>query len=111
MKIIEQLKHRRLALGLKQTDMQMRIGMNQQQYQTIERRGNPRLNTLELIAEGLEAELMLIPKNQVRAVRQFLQNQGREPVQESAQNETSKKPTTAAAPEVAVDPWSGMLDE
>ena len=61
MNLQAQIKQRRLALGLQQTDMKLRIGMNQQQYQRIEAGGNPRLETLELIAEGLEADILLIP--------------------------------------------------
>ena len=57
MKLIPQIKARRLQLGLQQKDMKLRIGMNQQQYQRIEAGGNPRLETLELVAKGLESEL------------------------------------------------------
>ena len=99
MKFTDQIKQRRLALGLKQKDMKMRIGMDQQQYQSIEADGNPRLNTLALIAEGLEAELMLVPKNKARAVQQLLKGE----VQEERHG---------ADPEaVEDDPWSGLLDE
>jgi len=62
MKSIPQLKVRCLHLGLEQKDMKLRMGMNQQQYQKIEAGGNPRLNALALVVEGLEAELMLVPK-------------------------------------------------
>ncbi|NOX92465.1 MAG: helix-turn-helix transcriptional regulator [Gammaproteobacteria bacterium] len=67
MKLIPQLKARRLRPGLQQKDLKLRIGMNQQQYQRVEAGGNPRLETLELVAEGLEADLMLIPKDKIRA--------------------------------------------
>lgn len=56
--LLEQLKGRRLALGLKQKDRMLRIGVSRQQYQHLESKGNPRLNTLELIAEGLKSELL-----------------------------------------------------
>lgn len=59
--LIQQLKKRRLDLGLKQTDMIMRVGISRQQYQLLESKGNPWLDTLELIAKGLNSELMLIP--------------------------------------------------
>lgn len=99
MTFTDQIKKRRLALGLKQSDMKMRIGMNQQQYQNIEAGGNPRLNTLELIAEGLEADLVLVPKNKSRAVRQLLQEA------------VTGKEKIGGPDEVEDDPWQGMLDE
>ena len=58
----EQLKHRRKALGLRQQDMEMRIGMPRQQYQRLESGGNSRLETLELVAKGLKMRVMLIPE-------------------------------------------------
>lgn len=60
--LLQQIKKRRLALGLKQNDMMLRVGISRQQYQRLESKGNPRLDTLELIAKGLNSELMLIPK-------------------------------------------------
>ncbi|RLA19233.1 MAG: hypothetical protein DRQ62_12195 [Gammaproteobacteria bacterium] len=48
----------RLTLGLKQKAMLLRLGVSRQQYQNLESKGNPRLNTLELIAEGLKRELI-----------------------------------------------------
>jgi transcriptional regulator with XRE-family HTH domain len=98
MTFTEQIKKRRLALGLKQSDMKMRVGMNQQQYQKLEAGGNPRLGTLELIAQGLEAELVLVPRDKVRAVRQLLQG-----------SDAGEK-TSAGSGEIADDPWEGMLD-
>jgi transcriptional regulator with XRE-family HTH domain len=52
--------------------MKTRIGMGQQQYQRIEAGGNANLDTLKLIADGLNAELMLIPRQQVQAVLDLL---------------------------------------
>ena len=66
--LLEQLKERRLALGLKKTDMLLRVGVSRQQYQRLESKGNPRLDTLELIAKGFNSELMLIPKEKRNAV-------------------------------------------
>jgi len=54
--LLQQLKKRRLDLDLKQNDMMLRIGVSRQQYQRLESRGNPRLDTLELIAKGLNSE-------------------------------------------------------
>jgi len=67
--LLQQLKERRLALGLKQKDMMLRIGVSRQQYQQLESKGNPRLNTLELIAKGLNSELMLIPTKKCTSKR------------------------------------------
>jgi DNA-binding phage protein len=39
--------------------------MERQQYQRLESKGNPSLDTLELIAKGLKMELMIIPKDKV----------------------------------------------
>ena len=71
-KIHEQLKQRRKELGLKQEDMMLRVGMSRQQYQRLESRGNPRLDTLELVAKGLKMEVMLIPQENLRDVQEFL---------------------------------------
>lgn len=98
MKLTPQIKARRLQLGLQQKDMKLRIGMNQQQYQRIEAGGNPRLETLELIAEGLDAELMLIPKDKIRAVKAMLAAEG------SKRNAVSRKDETNE------DPWSDLLE-
>ncbi len=95
----DQLKQRRKALGLQQSDMQLRIGMNQQQYQRIEANGNPRLDSLALIAQGLDAELVLIPRQQLEQVLALLESPG---------------PAAASAPQVPtpaadMDPWAGIL--
>lgn len=98
MKLTPQLKARRLQLGLQQKEMKLRAGMNQQQYQRIEAGGNPRLETLELIAEGLEADLMLIPKDRVLAVKALLSEGGTGPASPSNKPETSE------------NPWSDLLE-
>ena len=72
--ILKQLKKRRLELGFKQNDMMLRIGLSRQQYQQVESKGNPRLNTLELIVKGLNCELMLIPKEKVSVVKAVLED-------------------------------------
>ncbi len=71
-KIHDQLKKRRKELHLKQEDMQLRVGMVRQQYQRLESKGNPRLDTLELVAKGLKLELMLIPQEKLHLVRNLL---------------------------------------
>lgn len=71
--LLQQLKKRRVMLGLKQNDMMMRIGVSRQQYNRLESTGNPQLDTLELIARGLNCELLLIPKEKLRAVMDVLE--------------------------------------
>lgn len=73
--LLEQLKNRRLALGLKQSDMMLRVGVSRQQYQRLESKGNPRLDTLDLIAKGLSGQLMLIPKEKLAAVQAVLERE------------------------------------
>lgn len=70
--LLKQLKKRRLELNLTQNDMPLRIGVSRQQYQKLESKGNPRLDTLELVAKGLNSELMLIPAEKMAAVRGIL---------------------------------------
>ena len=59
--LLQQIKKRRTQLGLKQVDMQSRTGISRQQYQKLESQGNPRLETLEIIAAGLNASTPLNP--------------------------------------------------
>lgn len=94
--ILEQLKQRRIALGLKQQDMQMLVGVSRQQYQRLESKGNPRLDTLELIALGLNSELMLIPREKLRDVQALL---------------TGERLTEREHSELVDNPWKGLLDE
>lgn len=94
MKILQQIKQRRLALGLKQSDMYIRTGISRQQYQKLEKQGNPSLSTLNLVAAGLNSELLLVPREKLAQVKSIL----------ASSNETS----TQALNE---DPWQGMLDD
>ena len=106
--LLRQLKKRRVELGLKQVDMMMRIGISRQQYQHLETKGNPRLETLELIAKGLNSELMLIPREKVNDVIALLENVEKElkPGQKpSSQTMASKKKS------LSDDPWQGLLEE
>ena len=103
-KIHDQLKERRKELGLKQEDMELRVGMARQQYQRLESKGNPRLDNLELVAKGLKLELMLIPQEKVREVRNLLE--GVDSV--SPDNAASKSSTPKTASD---DPWEGLLEE
>ena len=90
--LLKQIKKRRLAFGLKQKDMLLRIGISRQQYQHLESKGNPRLETLELIAQGLNAKLMLIPKEKFLEVSALLENKS------SKQN-------------LSDDPWQDLLED
>ncbi|WP_241973836.1 helix-turn-helix domain-containing protein [Aliidiomarina iranensis] len=76
--------------------MMLRVGVSRQQYQRLESKGNPRLDTLELIAKGLNSELMLIPKEKLGAVMALLE-------QESSEVTTGKK--------FSDDPWQGLLED
>lgn len=97
--LLMQVKKRRLELGLKQHDMYMRAGLSRQQYQHIESKGNPRLNTLVLVALGLNSELMLIPKEKREAVIQLLFEPQDDPSQPALDNEN-----------LVENPWQGLLD-
>lgn len=106
--LLQQLKKRRLMLGFKQCDMMMRIGVSRQQYQRLEAKGNPRLNTLELIAEGLNSELMLIPKEKMRAVIAVLESVEPELALAQKQDEQEKDGKRKSLSE---DPWQGILED
>ena len=103
--LLEQLKKRRLALGLKQKDMMLRIGVSRQQYQRLESRGNPRLNTLELIAKGLKSELMLIPTEKLNAVKAILEND--EFSSTTLKNKDDKQSEEST---LVSDPWKNLLE-
>lgn len=96
--LLDQIKQRRLNLGLKQHDMMMRVGMSRQQYQRLESKGNPRLDTLELIAMGLKSELMLVPQEKLEAVRAVLENTD---IDRSSETERP----------LSDDPWRGLLED
>jgi transcriptional regulator with XRE-family HTH domain len=84
-------------MGLKQNDMMLRIGVSRQQYQRLESKGNPRLDTLELVAKGLNSEIMLIPNEKLGAVLDVL---------ESSESREAVKPERT----LSDDPWKGLLD-
>ncbi|VAW60607.1 transcriptional regulator, XRE family [hydrothermal vent metagenome] len=103
--LLDQLKKRRLALDLKQKDMMLRIGVSRQQYQHLESRGNPRLNTLELIAKGLKSELMLIPQEKLSIVKAILDND-----EFSPPTLKNKDPKQSEENTLANDPWKNLLE-
>jgi transcriptional regulator with XRE-family HTH domain len=103
---LKTLKKRRIALGLKQNDMLLRVGISRQQYQRLESKGNPRLDTLELIAEGLKSELMLIPQEKLLAVKALLENDS--PALATTVRETQHQPEENT---LANDPWKDLLSD
>ncbi|WP_447046002.1 helix-turn-helix transcriptional regulator [Vreelandella sp. H-I2] len=102
MPLLNQIKKRRIALGFKQNDMQMRVGMSRQQYQRLEASGNPRLNTLELVAKGLNSEIMLIPQEKRDAVLALLTGH-------TADTPAPSKGDTSDS--LIDDPWKGLLGD
>ena len=102
--LLNDLKQRRIALGLKQHDMLLKVGISRQQYQRLESKGNPRLDTLDLIAKGLKSELMLIPQEKLSEVKAIL-----------ARSDDIGDTTDATGAEnqsaLANNPWQGLLDE
>lgn len=102
--LLTQIKNRRMALALKQHDMRLRVGMSRQQYQRLESKGNPRLDTLELIAKGLKSELLLIPQEKLNAVLTVLA----EDTKASTEPSKSAKETNKSLNE---DPWQGLLGD
>lgn len=101
--LLQQIKARRQALGLKQNDMLLRIGVSRQQYQRLEAKGNPRLDTLELIATGLNSELMLIPSEKLSAVMAVLTATDKAGLSDKVAGQEQKS--------IADDPWQGLLGE
>ena len=130
--LLQQIKQRRLALSLKQNDMMLRVGVSRQQYQRLESKGNPRLETLALIAKGLNSELMLIPKEKLGAVMALLEQEPSADTESTADtqplatNEQPLKPSkehvshAAKSPRPAKkevkkslsdDPWQDLLGD
>ena len=98
--LLKQIKARRLSLKLKQSDMLLRAGLSRQQYQQIESKGNPRLNTLALVADGLDSELVLIPKEKLEAVQAIIDGTAYEYPTTDTDNDT-----------IEDDPWKGLLED
>ena len=71
--IWENLRQRRKSLGFVQKDMRMKIGMDQRQYQRLESGADTKVSTLLRILEGLDAEIVLVPKERLSAVDQLLE--------------------------------------
>lgn len=106
--VLTQIKRRRLQLGLKGTDMPLRVGLNRQQYGKIEKDGNPSLATLDKIAEGLDATLMLIPKELARQVEHLLQAG---PAKAQLSYAMDRSPSGTGVKESIEDPWQDLGDD
>ncbi len=102
--LLDQLKKRRIKLGLKQHDMLLCVGISRQQYQRLESKGNPRLDTLELIAKGLNSEILLIPQEKLRAVKAVLEER-------TAVGAMVKGSGTVQKKRLSDDPWKDMLGD
>ena len=111
--LLLQIKKRRLALGLKQSDLMLRVGISRQQYQRLESKGNPRLDTLELLAKGLNTELMLIPKDKLSAVMVVLAELEQESKQSTEPNgqQSSNSTKENAEKSLSDDPWQDLLGD
>ncbi len=59
--IAKTISDRRHELGLDQSDMRMKIGMSQQQYQRIEAGNDLRVSSLLRVLDGLGLQLLLVP--------------------------------------------------
>lgn len=106
--VLSQIKRRRLQLGLKGTDMPLRVGLNRQQYGKIEKDGNPSLATLDKIAEGLDATLMLIPKELARQVEQLLEAGPARIERHYATERSAPFASGAGVKETIEDPWQDL---
>lgn len=112
--LLQQLKKRRLDLGLKQNDMMLRVGVSRQQYQRLESKGNPRLDTLELIAKGLNSELMLIPKERLGAVLAVLDGKAVDEWEADSEGPGSGQRSTSKSvskKSLSDDPWQDLLGD
>ncbi len=102
--LLDQIKNRRIKLGLKQKDMLLRVGISRQQYQRIESKGNPRLNTLELIAKGLNSEILLVPQEKLQSVKAVVEGQ-------TVDTLPSTTPRYQENERISDDPWKDMLGD
>ncbi len=91
-------------MGLKQHDMMLRVGIARQQYQRLESKGNPRLDTLELIAQGLKSEILLIPKEKLSVILAILEG-------EKPDIQSLKKTSSEDEKRLSDDPWQDLLGD
>jgi transcriptional regulator with XRE-family HTH domain len=81
--------------------MRLRVGISRQQYQRLETKGNPRLDTLILLADGLGAQLIAVPNEKLRSVLAALAD-------DSALLTDSGQSHTANKRHLDEDPWQGL---
>ena len=92
--------------------MMLRVGMSRQQYQRLESKGNPRLDTLELVAKGLKSELLLIPQEKLNAVLAVLTDEALSSTESSTETSTKQSQINKEKSNpLADDPWQGLLGE
>lgn len=103
--LLDQIRKRRLALGVKIQEMPLRAGLTRQQYGKIEAGGNPRLNTLDQIAEGLDSALLLVPKSQLAAVQRILNGEA-QPDVDQRYPESARQ--ALAVTEEVENPWGDL---
>jgi transcriptional regulator with XRE-family HTH domain len=84
--------------------MMLRIGISRQQYQRLESKGNPGLNTLELIAKGLNSALLLIPREKLGAVQAVLESETSE-----LTNKPARQLQDIENEKLSDDPWKDLL--
>ena len=70
--IHEAIRARRLALGLSQAEVARRSGIQQRQVSIFERGGDVTLSTLAKLAQALDVELVLIPREDTTRVETLL---------------------------------------
>ena len=71
-KINDTIRARRLALGLSQIEAARRSGIQQRQVSLFERGGDVTLSTLLKLAQALDMELMLVPREDAAKVESLL---------------------------------------
>ncbi len=98
-----ELGKRRRYLALNQTDMLMKVGMSQQQYQRVEAGSDMRVSTLLRILEGMGLELMLAPQERVRQLEKILSSDDYDNVLLPAEVDWQD--------EVKESAWSSVLSE
>ena len=106
-KLLNQLKARRKELAYTQGDMYQRTGISRQQYQRIESKGNPRLDTLQAIAFGLEGDVVFVPKDKLPHIQELLKLSDAE-FQEKLNEERVLREERASY--TSESPWKGVLD-
>ena len=108
MKTLQQLANTlcnaRADRGFDQKDMKLLIGMTQQQYQRVESGTDHRVSTLLRILEGLDLELLVVPKALASHIESLLHS--------ASGREALKNLDTAGHPaDSPSQPWQQLLDE